>query len=95
MSETTCVATFKSIHHVIKSEALLKAREIWTDMVPNPRTITTDCGMALVFHCEDMVLLKHILREGTLETAHIFQINNGVYEELKGDETDGKGNKAY
>jgi hypothetical protein len=90
MSETTCVATFKSIHHVIKSESLLKAGELWTDMVPNPRTITTDCGMALVFHCKDIDLLKRILQEGTLEAAHIFKVNNGVYEELKGEETDGE-----
>jgi len=89
VNEAVCVATFRSVHHVIKGESLLKEREIWTDMVPNPRTVSTDCGMALVFRLRDIEMVKCILREGAMEPVHIFLRREGSYDELKGDEAGG------
>ena len=40
------VAIFFSIHYVLKAEQLLKAGNIPLDVVPVPREISGDCGMA-------------------------------------------------
>ena len=83
MNEAKCVVTFKSIHHVIKGESLLKGKEIWSDMIPNPRTISTDCGMALVFLHRDLMEAEKALEEGAVESAHFFLVCDGAYEEIK------------
>lgn len=43
------VAIFSSIHYVLKAEQLLKAGGIPLDVVPVPREISGDCGMAITF----------------------------------------------
>jgi len=46
--------TFASIHYVLKAEKLLKAQGIPLDMVPVPKEISSDCGMALVLPEKDL-----------------------------------------
>ncbi len=53
--------TFASIHYVLKAEKLLKTRGIPTEMVPVPKEISSDCGMALVMAEEDFKKVKDVL----------------------------------
>jgi hypothetical protein len=41
------VFLFDSIHRVIKAEKLLKEKEIKVDLIPVPREINSDCGVAV------------------------------------------------
>lgn len=39
--------TFQSIHHVLAAEQALKAAGLAPDLVPVPKEISADCGMAI------------------------------------------------
>lgn len=41
------VAIFNSIHRVMKAEKLLKERRLEILLIPAPRTLKSDCGLAL------------------------------------------------
>jgi len=43
----TCVIIFGSIHRVMKAEKLLKGKGLKVDIIPVPREISSDCGVAI------------------------------------------------
>ncbi len=54
------VAIFNSIHRVMKAEKLLKERRLAILLIPAPRTLKSDCGLALRY--------SEAAREGVLQT---------------------------
>lgn len=42
-----CVFLFESVHRVMKAEKLLKGKGIKIDLIPVPREISSDCGVAI------------------------------------------------
>jgi len=42
-----CVLLFESVHRVMKAEKLLKGKGINIDLIPVPREINSDCGVAI------------------------------------------------
>jgi len=87
VDESYCVATFKSIHHVLKAEQALKDRGIWTDMIPNPRTLIADCGMALLFRCSDAASVKQAISDQSAPLSKIFRKEGKDFVLLEGDES--------
>ncbi|MBF0507909.1 MAG: DUF3343 domain-containing protein [Deltaproteobacteria bacterium] len=59
----TCVAILDSIHYILKAEKILKAKEVPHEIVPVPREISSDCGMAILFDCALLTELRRILPE--------------------------------
>ncbi|MBF0498035.1 MAG: DUF3343 domain-containing protein [Deltaproteobacteria bacterium] len=59
----TCVAILDSIHYILKAEKILKAREMPHEIVPVPREISSDCGMAILFDCALLMELRRVLSE--------------------------------
>jgi hypothetical protein len=47
----SCVGTFHATWAVLKSEKLLKAAGITVKLVPVPRQISSNCGIAIRFDC--------------------------------------------
>jgi hypothetical protein len=45
-----CAAVLEAIHYVIKGEKILKGAGLGIDVIPVPREISSDCGMALEFY---------------------------------------------
>ena len=43
----TCVILLSSIHRVMKAEKLLKGKGLNVDLIPVPREISSDCGVAI------------------------------------------------
>jgi hypothetical protein len=41
------ILILESIHQVLRAEKILKAAGIGTDLIPVPRQISSDCGMAV------------------------------------------------
>jgi hypothetical protein len=41
------VAVFNSIHRVMKAEKLLKERRLEIILIPAPRVLSSDCGLAI------------------------------------------------
>lgn len=45
--DSRCLFLFASIHHVLAAEAALEAGGVAPDLVPVPKDISPDCGMAI------------------------------------------------
>jgi len=43
----TCILLFQSVHQVMKAEKVLKERGMAVDLIPVPREISSDCGVAI------------------------------------------------
>ena len=41
------IFTFNSTHHVLKAEKLLLGKGIKHEIIPTPKDISSDCGMAI------------------------------------------------
>ena len=77
------VVIFFSIHYVLKAEQLLKAGGISLDVVPVPREISGDCGMAITFAPEKLVEVQGILAAAGIAIARIFcKEAEGVFREI-------------
>ena len=60
------VAVFDSIHAVLAAERAFLAAGLACDLVPIPRGVTSDCGMALLFRTADLELRARSSRRPTL-----------------------------
>jgi len=77
------VAIFSSIHYVLKAEQLLKAGSIPLDVVPVPREISGDCGMAITFAPVQLAAVQGILAAAGIAIARIFcKEAEGVFREI-------------
>lgn len=61
------VAIFNSIHRVMRAEKLLKERRLRILLIPAPRTLKSDCGLALRYGESDRTEVEGVLTaEGLL-----------------------------
>ncbi len=58
--------TFDGIHDVIKAETVLLERGVACDLVPTPRALSSDCGMAIECRLSDRVCLQELKQRGAL-----------------------------
>ncbi len=58
--------TFDSIHDVLKAEKLLLRLGLSCDLVPTPRTLSRDCGMAIECRRADQASLQDLKLRGEL-----------------------------
>ena len=66
------VAIFNSIHRVIKAEKLLKERRLPVLLIPAPRTLKSDCGLALRYAAADQPAVDEVLAEEGLLPEEIY-----------------------
>jgi len=65
--ENDLVAIFHSIHRVMKAEKVLKLADVDFLLIPVPRQLSSDCGLAIRYAAEDQGRIEEILgREGLL-----------------------------
>jgi len=81
-SEVHCVAVLQSIHHVIKGEQILKRAGLQIDVIPIPRDISSDCGMALEFSCSDKDYAGRLLAEASIVIVGIYASKRGLYSRV-------------
>ncbi len=55
------VFVFYSIHDVMKAEQVINASGIAIDIIPVPKQISSDCGMAISLKIEDKERLEDLL----------------------------------
>jgi len=60
------VFLFSSIHHVMKAEKFLKGKGIKIDLIPVPREISSDCGVAIELSSDSEEEAFHLLEENKL-----------------------------
>jgi hypothetical protein len=88
VQEGDYLAVFNSAHRVMKAEGILKSRGITILLIPAPRQLMTDCGLALRFSPEFRDEVLRILEQERLQPAFVNRFVGGLYrneQELCGD----------
>ncbi len=73
------VAIFNSIHRVMKAEKLLKEKGLAILLIPAPRTLKSDCGLALRYGAADRHLVEKALAEEDLLPEEIYVKNGDIF----------------
>lgn len=76
------VAIFNSIHRVMKAEKLLKGQGVAMLLIPAPRDLHADCGLAIRYASADAVAVEASLREAGLEPEEIHEMTAAGYSRL-------------
>jgi hypothetical protein len=73
------VAIFNSIHRVMQAEKLLKSRRMPILLIPAPRTLKSDCGLALRYGADDRESVEGALAVEGLMPEELYVKDGGVY----------------
>jgi hypothetical protein len=77
----TCILLFNSVHQVMRAEKLLKNRNLKIDVIPVPREISSDCGVAIELPLEIKDEALHLIGSGGLSNVICYRrINGGTFE---------------
>ena len=80
--EGRLVALFESIHHVLAAERALRQGGVWCDLVPVPRELSSDCGMAIEIRLQDLGAARSVLLEAGARCRGLYHRRPGGYEEV-------------
>jgi hypothetical protein len=79
-----CVLIFSSIHQVMRAEKLLKGKGIKIDLIPVPREISSDCGVAIELSGNSETEALFILRENRISVMECYTRDlRGRFEKKK------------
>lgn len=77
------LAVFNSTHRVLKAETLLKSGGLAIMLIPAPRAVQADCGLAIRFDDEQRQTVMELLQTHELLPAFLCRYTNGDYVTLK------------
>ena len=80
------VFLFESIHRVMKAEKLLKGKGIKIDVIPVPREISSDCGVAIELSGDSGAEAEalFVLKENRISVAECYTRDlSGKFEKKK------------
>jgi hypothetical protein len=77
--EGDLVAIFNSIHRVMKAEKVLKERRLEILLIPLPRSLASDCGLAIRYAEADHRPISAVLAEVDLLPAQLYRFSNGTF----------------
>lgn len=83
VAEGQYLAVFNSTHRVMKAESLLKAQNIHFMLIPAPRAVQADCGLALRFDQDQHDMIMQLLSDQNLLPAFLCQFKNSSYYTIK------------
>lgn len=72
-----CLATFETTHMALKFEKSCAKAGIEVRIVPVPRELSSSCGFACKFPCDERAAVERIAAEKNIEVAS--------YHEIEGD----------
>lgn len=72
VNEGDYVAIFNSVHKVMKAEKLLKRESIPMLLIPAPRSLSSDCGLAIRYAPSDKEQLESLLAAASLLPEEIY-----------------------
>lgn len=73
------IAIFNSIHRVMKAEKSLKERRLPILLIPAPRALTSECGLAIRYAATDREQVEEALREEGLLPEEVYVKKGGDY----------------
>ena len=90
VQEGQLLAVFNSAHRVMKAENTLKALGLPILLIPAPRQLQTDCGLALRFAEDDRDRIMQVLKQERLLPAFVSVYRGGTFVTTwSNNETDG------
>lgn len=79
VKENDFVAIFHSIHRVLRAEKILKSAKVDFLLIPVPRQLNSDCGLALRFSPAVKDQLLTVLADENLAPVELHQRSDGAY----------------
>ena len=79
--EESIIFVLYSIHDVMKAEFALKDRGMAYDLIPVPKELSSDCGMALLVEREGREEIREVLRKNNLSIKGAYLKTMEGYEE--------------
>ena len=73
---------FDSIHDVLAAERNLKRHELWHDLVPAPRDLTADCGMAVLFEHADLARVREALASPAVRIRSVHEPSDAGHRDV-------------
>ena len=80
--ENDFVAIFHSIHRVMKAEKILKREKVEMLLIPVPRQLTSDCGLAIRYADNQKGAIKAILTREKLLPEELYQKIDGSFQQV-------------
>jgi hypothetical protein len=78
------VFLFESVHRVIRAEKILKGKGIAVDLIPVPREINSDCGVAIEVDIGLGEEALRVLEENKISILECYMKNPlGRFEQMK------------
>lgn len=77
------VAIFHSIHRVMKAEQVLKRGSVDMLLIPVPRQLSSDCGLAIRFAVADLERVGSLLGAAGLAPAELYRREGAGFSELE------------
>lgn len=62
-----------SIHDIMKAEQILCHANIWNDLIPVPKEINPDCGMAIKIYDKDKQTVCLMLEQNLVHIREIYR----------------------
>ncbi len=78
------VAIFNSIHRVMKAEKTLKELRLPILLIPAPRALASECGLAIRYAEVDRAAVEGALAEAGLTPEEIYVKQGAEYAKVKG-----------
>jgi len=79
------VAIFNSIHRVMEAERLLKDKHLKILLIPAPRALAADCGLALRYAEDVRVEVEVALAEAGLLPRDVYRKSGEAFEKIGED----------
>lgn len=77
--EGDLVLIFNSIHRVMKAEKVLKERRLDFLLIPVPRSLKSDCGLAIRYAETDHAGIAAVLAEADLLPEEQYRFSGGEF----------------
>jgi len=77
------VVSFFASEHAMRSERLMQRAGIPARLVPGPREVSPNCGVAVAFRWEDEPEVEQLLKDAKIrfEAVHHFDLDDGLTAE--------------
>ena len=72
VNEGDYVAIFNSVHRVMKAEKLLKGEKLPMLLIPAPRALSSDCGLAIRYAAVDRERIEALFAAAAVAPEEIY-----------------------
>lgn len=85
VNEGDYVVIFNSIHRVMEAEKLLKERRLAILLIPAPRALAADCGLAIRYGEEVRQEVEAVLTQAGLMPRESFRKQGEAFIKIEGE----------